>query len=191
MNPIDPITLEIMRNRWRGIADEGCAAMIRTSYSPNIKDRYDCSTALALADGQVLAQAEIGTPLHLGVMPSVLSSILRKFPARTIRPGDAIITNLPYPEGPGHLPDLSMVSPVYHGADPDWPVEERKSSGNIEDTEHTLEFVRRVLEAESLVASLCGHVHLSHADALNTRAIQYAGAPTFEGYSRIFEFQPL
>ena len=118
MKHIDPITLEIMRNRWRGIADEGCAAMIRTSYSPNIKDRYDCSTALALADGQVLAQAEIGTPLHLGVMPSVVSSVLRKFPARTIRPGDAIITNLPYPEGPGHLPDLSMVSAVYHEGEP-------------------------------------------------------------------------
>ncbi len=114
----DPVMLEIMRNRWRGIADEGCAAMIRTSYSPNIKDRYDCSTALALPDGQVLAQAEIGTPLHLGIMPSVISSVLHKFPAATIRPGDAIITNLPYPEGPGHLPDLSMVSAVWHAGNP-------------------------------------------------------------------------
>jgi N-methylhydantoinase B len=116
--PVDPVTLEIMRNRWRGIAEEACAAMIRTSYSPNIKDRYDCSTALALPDGQVLAQAEIGTPLHLGIMPAVIASILRKFPVAEMQPGDAYITNLPYPEGPGHLPDLSMVSPIYYDGKP-------------------------------------------------------------------------
>jgi len=115
---IDPITLEIMRNRWRSIADEGCAAMVRTAYSPNIKDRFDCSTAVALPDGQVLAQAEIGTPLHLGIMPAVIRSILDKFPVETIRGGDAIITNLPYPEGPGHLPDISMVSVVHHQGRP-------------------------------------------------------------------------
>ena len=114
MNDVDPVTLEIMRNRWRGIAEEACAAMIRTSYSPNIKDRFDCSAALALPDGQVLAQAEVGTPLHLGIMPAVLTAILNRFPAEAMGPGDAIITNLPYPEGPGHLPDLSMVSPVHH-----------------------------------------------------------------------------
>ncbi|MAE67202.1 MAG: 5-oxoprolinase [Phycisphaeraceae bacterium] len=118
MSDIDPITLEIMRNRWRGIADEGCAAMVRTAYSPNIKDRFDCSLAIAMPDGQVLAQAETGTPLHLGVMPAVLGSVLARFPVERMRPGDAIITNLPYPEGPGHLPDLSMVSVVHHDGAP-------------------------------------------------------------------------
>ena len=111
---IDPITLEIMRHRWRSIADEGCASMVRASYSPNIKDRFDCSTAVALPDGQVLAQSEIGTPLHLGIMPAVLRTVLAACPVETLAPGDAVITNLPYPEGPGHLPDLSMVSAVHH-----------------------------------------------------------------------------
>ena len=115
--PINPVTLEIMRNRWRGVAEEACAAMIRSSYSPNIRDRFDCSTALATLDGEIVAQAEVGTPLHLGIMPAIFRSILQKFPVDRMRPGDAIITNLPYPEGPGHLPDLSMVSPVYHGTD--------------------------------------------------------------------------
>ena len=110
---MNPITLEIMRNRWRGIAEEVCAAMVRTSYSPNIKDRYDCSAALALPDGQILAQAEIGTPLHLGIMPGVIRSILAKYPADHMQPGDGYLTNLPYPEGPGHLPDISVVSPVF------------------------------------------------------------------------------
>ena len=110
----DPILLEIMRNRWRGIAEEVCAAMVRTSYSPNIKTRLDCSAAIALPDGQILAQAEIGTPLHLGIMPGVIGSILRRFPIDEMEPGDAIVTNLPYPEGPGHLPDISVLSPIFH-----------------------------------------------------------------------------
>ncbi|MDA0322849.1 MAG: hydantoinase B/oxoprolinase family protein [Verrucomicrobia bacterium] len=109
---INPVTLEIMRNRWRGIAEEACAAMIRSSYSPNIRDRFDCSTALATPDGEIVAQAEIGTPLHLGIMPAIFRAVLERFPVAELKPGDAVITNLPYPEGPGHLPDLSMVSPV-------------------------------------------------------------------------------
>lgn len=111
---IDPITLEVMRNRWKGIAEEMCAALVRASYSTNIKDRRDCSAAIALPSGEVLAQAEVGTPLHLGIMPAIISSILREFPLESMRPGDMFITNLPYPEGPGHLPDLSMVSAIFH-----------------------------------------------------------------------------
>ena len=115
---IDPITLEVMRNRWKGIAEEMCAALVRTSYSTNIKDRRDCSAALALPTGEILAQAEVGTPLHLGIMPAVISSILREFPIEEMRPGDMYITNLPYPEGPGHLPDLSIVGAVFHQGEP-------------------------------------------------------------------------
>ena len=114
----DPIRLEIMRNRWKGIAEEMCAALVRTSYSTNIKDRRDCSAAIALPSGEVLAQAEVGTPLHLGIMPAVISSILREFPVEQMHPGDVYATNLPYPEGPGHLPDLSLVSAVYHEGEP-------------------------------------------------------------------------
>ncbi|MCH2211778.1 MAG: hydantoinase B/oxoprolinase family protein [Fuerstiella sp.] len=118
MEKPDPVLLEIMRNRWRGMAEEICAAMIRTSYSPNIKTRFDCSAAIALPDGQILAQAEIGTPLHLGIMPAVIRSVLRRFPIDAMQPGDAVVTNLPYPEGPGHLPDVSLVSPVFYDGQP-------------------------------------------------------------------------
>jgi N-methylhydantoinase B len=111
---IDPITLEIMRNRWLGIAEECCAALVRASYSTNIKDRRDCSVALATSDGVIVAQAEVGTPLHLGIMPGVLGAILAEFPPDSMQPGDMYASNLPYPEGPGHLPDLSLVAPVFH-----------------------------------------------------------------------------
>ena len=115
---ISPATLELMRNRWRGIAEEASAAMIRASFSPNIRDRFDCSTAIATVKGEIIAQAEIGTPLHLGVMPAVIKSVLNAFPIEQLGPRDAVITNLPYPEGPGHLPDLSMVSAVWHEGRP-------------------------------------------------------------------------
>lgn len=111
---IDPVTLEIMRNRWKGIAEEMCAALVRASYSTNIKDRRDCSAALALPSGEIVAQAEVGTPLHLGIMPGVIGSILRVYPVELMAPGDVYVTNLPYPEGPGHLPDVSLVSGVFH-----------------------------------------------------------------------------
>ncbi|NIL96816.1 MAG: hydantoinase B/oxoprolinase family protein [Planctomycetales bacterium] len=115
---IDPVTLEIMRNRWRAVAEEMCAALVRASYSTNIKDRRDCSAAVALINGEVLAQAEIGTPLHLGIMPGVLRSVLKEFPVNRMQPGAMYITNLPYPEGPGHLPDVSMVSVIYQNSQP-------------------------------------------------------------------------
>ena len=115
---VDPVTLEIMRNRWKGIAEEMCAALVRTSYSTNIKDRRDCSAAIALTSGEILAQAEVGTPLHLGIMPGVINSVLNQFPVDDMRPGDMYITNLPYPEGPGHLPDVSMVSAVFRDGQP-------------------------------------------------------------------------
>lgn len=111
---VNPVTLEIMRNRWCGVAEQACAAMVRSAYSPNIKDRRDCSAALALPDGSVVAQAEVGTPLHLGIMPAIFRSVLNKVPVEAFEPGDAVITNLPYPEGPGHLPDVSMVSGIFH-----------------------------------------------------------------------------
>ncbi|MDB6095463.1 MAG: hypothetical protein JWM32_3025 [Verrucomicrobia bacterium] len=118
LSAVNPIQLEILRNRWRGIAEEVCAAMIRASYSPNIRDRFDCSTALALPNGEIIAQAEVGTPLHLGIMPGVIRSVLAKVPLAHFEEGDAVITNLPYPDGPGHLPDVSMVSAVFHEGKP-------------------------------------------------------------------------
>ncbi len=113
---IDPITLEVIRNALYSISDEMSAALIRTAYSTNIKDRRDCSCAIYLTTGEVVAQSEIGTPLHLGVMPAVVQTVLRQFPPETMDPGDDIMMNETYPAGPGHLNDVTLVSPVYsHG----------------------------------------------------------------------------
>src|SRR2546430_4259172 len=111
---VDPITLQVMTNAIYSVADEMMAALVRTSFSTNIKDRRDCSGAIFTKDCQLVAQGEIGTPLHLGVMLPAVRSALSAIPAESLRPGDAIILNSPFPEGPGHLNDVTIVSPVFY-----------------------------------------------------------------------------
>ena len=114
---IDPITLEVMRNGFYSIADEMIAALIRTSYSTNIKDRRDTSCAIYTGSGDVVvvAQSEVGTPIHLGTMQSAVYSAMEAYPFDQLEPGDAVATNTPYPAGPGHLNDLCLISPIFYG----------------------------------------------------------------------------
>ena len=113
---IDPITLEVMRNAFYSIADEMIVSLIRASYSTNIKDRRDTSCAIYTSSGDVVvvAQSEIGTPLHLGTMQSAVRSAMDSYPFESLESGDAICLNTPYPAGPGHLNDLCVISPVFH-----------------------------------------------------------------------------
>ena len=92
----DPITLEVMRNAFYSIADEMIVALIRASYSTNIKDRRDTSCAIYTATGDVVvvAQSEIGTPLHLGTMHSAVQSAMKSYPFDQLVEGDAIALSL-------------------------------------------------------------------------------------------------
>ncbi|WP_423746282.1 hydantoinase B/oxoprolinase family protein (plasmid) [Haladaptatus sp. SPP-AMP-3] len=103
---IDAVTLEIMRNQFEGVAEEMGQVLITSSYSPNIKERRDCSTALFDAEGRLVAQAE-HIPVHLGAMPEAVTTVLDYDP----EPGDVFVLNDPF-EGGTHLPDVTMVSPV-------------------------------------------------------------------------------
>jgi len=112
-SPIDPITLEVMRNALYSIADEMTAALVRTGYSTNIKDRRDCSCAIYDVSGNAVALSELNTPVHLGTMHPTVKTVLAKFPLETLGQGDTVVLNTPYPAGPGHLNDVAMVSPVF------------------------------------------------------------------------------
>ncbi len=116
---IDPITLEVIRNGCAAIAEEMNANLVRTGYSPNIKERRDCSCALFDADGQLLAQAE-NMPVHLGAMPFSVDAALERYPPETLAPGDAILVNDPF-HGGAHLPDLTLVTPVFADGSTDDP----------------------------------------------------------------------
>jgi N-methylhydantoinase B len=109
MNPIDPVTLEIFKHLFASVAEEMGVTLGRTAYSPNIKERLDFSCALFDGDGCLLAQAA-HIPVHLGAMPaSVRAAIAECAP---FEPGDVVILNDPYLGGT-HLPDITMVSPVF------------------------------------------------------------------------------
>ncbi|MBS3813648.1 hydantoinase B/oxoprolinase family protein, partial [Candidatus Bipolaricaulota bacterium] len=108
---VDPVSLEVLRNALAMVAEEMSANLVRTSYSPNIKERKDSSCALFDTSGSIVAQAE-NIPVHLGAMPRAVRAVLDEFKVDQLGPGDVIIHNDPY-EGGVHLPDITMVSPVY------------------------------------------------------------------------------
>jgi len=103
---LDPVTLSVLASALAGIAEEMGAVLIRGSYSSNIKERRDCSTALFDARGLMVAQAE-HMPVHLGAMPEAVAAIMERDP----EPGDVFAINDPY-SGGTHLPDITLVSPI-------------------------------------------------------------------------------
>ncbi len=98
------IELQVIGSALRAVADEMGAALVRSAFSANIKERRDCSTALFAADGRMVAQAE-HIPVHLGAMPDAVAAVMGHDPA----PDDVWILNDPYTGGT-HLPDITLVS---------------------------------------------------------------------------------
>jgi N-methylhydantoinase B len=107
MSTLDPIALQVMIGGLRAACDEMGAALIRSAYSANIKERHDCSTALFDARGELVMQAE-HIPVHLGSMPDAVAAVLRLEQS----PGASWILNDPY-RGGTHLPDITLISPVF------------------------------------------------------------------------------
>jgi N-methylhydantoinase B len=103
----DPVTLQVMIGGLRAACEEMGAALIRSAYSSNIKERHDCSTAIFDRHGALVMQAE-HIPVHLGSMPDAVAAVL-DFEQR---PGCSWILNDPF-RGGTHLPDISLISPVF------------------------------------------------------------------------------
>jgi N-methylhydantoinase B len=111
----DAIHLVVFRYAIDTIAEEMHTTVVRTARSTNIKDRQDTSSAIYDASGHVIAQSEVATPVHLGTTHAVVQHLVRGFDFSELGPGDAIVTNMPYPTGPGHLNDIAVISPVFVG----------------------------------------------------------------------------
>jgi N-methylhydantoinase B len=109
----DPITLEIYRALYTSVAEEMGAALRRTAFSPNIKERRDYSCAVFDASGRVIAQGD-HMPVHLGSMPMAVAAALREV---EIGPGDVVALNDPFAGGT-HLPDVTLISSVVSGPPP-------------------------------------------------------------------------
>ncbi|MGH3105373.1 MAG: hydantoinase B/oxoprolinase family protein [Gaiellaceae bacterium] len=96
--------LQIIGSFLRAITEEMGAVLVRSAFSPNIKERRDCSTALFDEGGRMIAQAE-HIPVHLGAMPDAVAAVRAHDPG----PEDVFILNDPYAGGT-HLPDVTLVS---------------------------------------------------------------------------------
>ena len=109
---IDPITLEVVRNKLDGIANEMQSTLLRSSFSTVVKEGLDASASLFTLEGEALAQA-LAIPIHLATLIPIVGTLIEKFPADDIHEGDLFIMNDPYLGGT-HLPDIAVVMPVFH-----------------------------------------------------------------------------
>ncbi|MBV9584420.1 MAG: hydantoinase B/oxoprolinase family protein [Alphaproteobacteria bacterium] len=108
----DPIQMEVFSNRLLSITEEMGTNLIRASFSTNIKERRDCSVGLFDASGRLIAQAA-HIPLHLGSLLGAVEAVRRDFPLAGMRDGDAFLCNDPYLAAGTHMPDISVVTPVF------------------------------------------------------------------------------
>jgi len=104
----DPIELEVFKNLYHSIAEEMGAALRRTSFSPNIKERRDYSCAVFDSGGEVIAMGD-HMPVHLGSMPMSVAAAIQQC---SLEPDDMVMLNDPF-RGGTHLPDITLVMPVY------------------------------------------------------------------------------
>ena len=153
----DPIELEIFKNLYHSIAEEMGAALRRTAFSPNIKERRDYSCAVFDGAGKVIAMGD-HMPVHLGSMPM---SVRAAIDAGTMKPGDIVMLNDPF-RGGTHLPDITLVAPVYVS-------EQRRAAGrhSVTKQQHSTSFrgqeCPRHMRPDFYVASRAHHADVGGA----------------------------
>ena len=101
-----------MRHKLDGIANEMQSTLLRSSFSPIVKEGLDASASLFTPDGTTLAQS-CSIPIHLATLIPAVAAVLQAYPTATMRDGDAFILNDPYAGGT-HLPDIAVIMPVCH-----------------------------------------------------------------------------
>jgi N-methylhydantoinase B len=108
---VDPITLEVIRNALASTADEMALIVMRSAYSPVVRDIMDYSTALCDAQGRVIAQG-LTLPIQLCSFPRIMGFVRERY-GDTLMEGDILIANDPYGSGGQHLPDIYILKPIF------------------------------------------------------------------------------
>src|SRR5262245_17402357 len=108
---LDPVTVEVVRHKLDGIANEMELTLLKSSFSPIVKEGLDASASLFTLQGETLAQA-VAIPIHLATLIPCIARILAEFPIETMREGDLYCLNDPYIGGT-HLPDIAVIMPVF------------------------------------------------------------------------------
>ncbi len=110
----NPVHLEILWNRLIAAVDEAAASLLRSAFSTVVRESYDFSCVVTDLQGRALAQASDSIPSFIGTLPDTVKHFIEAFPPDTLSPDDVLVTNDPY-MGTGHLPDISVCRPLYHG----------------------------------------------------------------------------
>lgn len=109
---MDPIQFQVIWRRLLATVEEQARTLMRTAFSPVVRESGDLSAALFDPAGRMLAQAVTGTPGHVNSTAAAVPEFLRRYPPSVLNPGDHLITNDPW-IGSGHLHDVTVVSPVF------------------------------------------------------------------------------
>ena len=125
--PVDAISLEVFKNLFASVAEEMGVTLQRAAFSPNIRERLDFSCAVFDAQARMVAQAA-HIPVHLGSMPASVEYAVRAF--ESLQPRDVVVLNDPY-RGGTHLPDVTMVSPIFAGGEIAYYVASRAHHADI------------------------------------------------------------
>jgi N-methylhydantoinase B len=110
---LDPVTIQLLWNRLISVVDEASSGLIRTAYTPSVKEYHDFCCAVFDVQARLLAHSTVTTPGLLGVIPDVMVNFVRMHPPESLKPGDVLITNDPWLAS-GHLIDVTVAAPVFH-----------------------------------------------------------------------------
>jgi N-methylhydantoinase B len=138
-NAIDPVTLEVIWNRFLSVANEQQDALIRTAFSTIVRESQDLACGLFDTKGRMIAQSLSGTPGHINAMATSMKHFLGAYPAEKLAPGDVLITNDPW-QTAGQINDITITTPVFkHG----------KLVALFANTCHSADIGGRILSAEA------------------------------------------
>jgi N-methylhydantoinase B len=110
---LDAVTIQVLWQRLISIVDEAATGLIRTAFTPSVKEYHDFCCAVFDREANMLAHSTITTAGFLGIVPEVMRNFIKIHPPETLEPGDVIITNDPWLAS-GHLIDISVASPIFH-----------------------------------------------------------------------------
>ena len=138
-NAMDPVTLEVIWNRFLSVANEQQDALIRTAFSTIVRESQDLACGLFDTKGRMIAQSLSGTPGHINAMATSMKHFLAAFPGDKMAPGDVLITNDPW-QTAGQINDITITTPVFkHG----------KLVALFANTCHSADIGGRILSAEA------------------------------------------
>jgi N-methylhydantoinase B len=138
-NAIDPVTLEVIWNRFMSVANEQQDALIRTAFSTIVRESQDLACGLFDTKGRMIAQSLSGTPGHINAMATSMKHFFAAFPPDKLAAGDVLITNDPW-QTAGQINDITITTPIFRNS---------KLVALFANTCHSADIGGRILSAEA------------------------------------------